>query len=198
MGRTTIPQSVRDAVFAKTGGACYYCGDFATDLDHILPYSYNQDNSEKNLVACCRICNSIAHNRIFDTLHAKAVFIMERRKTRRWQRKLARMVKVIITVNKKHIAPESIPPNAIWEPKLQPKKRKPPKPLRRSARIIKEPRKYTPRTNQEALQAAPQAGRVKQHGPKVMSRPTVHWYTLPDGGRVTAGIGSRVTVFDDD
>lgn len=81
---------------AKTGGACFYCGYAATDLDHIVPRSYVANDTEDNLVPSCGICNNIAGNQHFENLQAKKEYILEERASARWQRKLARMVVTII------------------------------------------------------------------------------------------------------
>ena len=58
---------------------CIYCGGDATEVDHIIPYSYSQNNDEKNLVPACRVCNAIAYNQIFDSLAQKIQYVLRRR-----------------------------------------------------------------------------------------------------------------------
>ncbi len=75
-GRPNISQSIRDKVFAETGGICYYCGWIAQSVDHIIPYSYGGTDELYNLVACCLLCNHIANNRIFDDIEAKRDYLL--------------------------------------------------------------------------------------------------------------------------
>ena len=63
-------------VMGRHGGACVYCGERATCLDHINPLSYTGDNSEDNLVASCQLCNAIAGSLVFDTFEAKREYVV--------------------------------------------------------------------------------------------------------------------------
>lgn len=58
-GRETIPKSLRDAVYARDGKACVYCGcsDGPFHLDHVFPVSAGGQNDLDNLVVACRPCN---------------------------------------------------------------------------------------------------------------------------------------------
>lgn len=54
---------IRDTVWAKSGGACWYCGDdlkpFSTfSIDHVTPVAAGGSNHIDNLVPCCKRCNS--------------------------------------------------------------------------------------------------------------------------------------------
>jgi 5-methylcytosine-specific restriction endonuclease McrA len=42
---------------------CRGCGNPATSLDHLMPYSRGGENAPRNLVACCTNCNSKKHAR---------------------------------------------------------------------------------------------------------------------------------------
>ncbi len=42
---------------------CAYCGRKADTVDHILPKMRGGDESDKNLVACCKRCNMVKNNR---------------------------------------------------------------------------------------------------------------------------------------
>lgn len=68
--RLSIPKSVRDAVIARDGACCSYCGkkaglrsametraDGYIHLDHVIPLSQGGLSDESNLVAACRKCN---------------------------------------------------------------------------------------------------------------------------------------------
>lgn len=57
--RATIPDHVRQAVFARDGGVCLRCrSDSGLTLDHIFPHSIGGDDSTKNLRTLCGSCNS--------------------------------------------------------------------------------------------------------------------------------------------
>lgn len=64
------------------GSLCYYCCSPATTIDHIIPYSYNQDNRISNLVPACVKCNLTATNLIFPSLSEKSDYIMKHRKSK--------------------------------------------------------------------------------------------------------------------
>jgi 5-methylcytosine-specific restriction endonuclease McrA len=68
--RLNFPRSLRDAVIARCGGACVYCGrregslgpmetkpDGFMHLDHVIPLTRGGADDESNLVAACRKCN---------------------------------------------------------------------------------------------------------------------------------------------
>ena len=61
---------------------CAYCGEYADTKDHIIPYSFNHSGKRRadmgdsdNLVPCCRECNSIASNLVFDDFYKKKDYI---------------------------------------------------------------------------------------------------------------------------
>ena len=80
-----------------TGGACYYCGFAAEDIEHVIPYAYSADNSLDNLVPSCSICNSIAGSQVFASLQSKKDYILTERNSVHWKRKLGRMVRTVVT-----------------------------------------------------------------------------------------------------
>ena len=50
---------VRLQVLARDGHTCFYCGDDATTVDHVIPIAKGGDPiAQDNLVAACRRCNS--------------------------------------------------------------------------------------------------------------------------------------------
>jgi len=50
---------VRLQVLARDGYVCYYCGQDATTVDHVIPIAKGGDPiSHDNMVAACRRCNS--------------------------------------------------------------------------------------------------------------------------------------------
>ncbi len=55
-------RELRQAIHAREGGVCFYCLR-RTDqemqcLDHVIPRAQLGPNSYRNLVSCCRECNS--------------------------------------------------------------------------------------------------------------------------------------------
>ena len=55
-------RALRRAVHAREGGVCFYClrriGSEMQCLDHVIPRAQLGLNSYRNLVSCCRECNS--------------------------------------------------------------------------------------------------------------------------------------------
>ena len=65
---------------AMHGSLCYYCGEeVATTIDHVVPYSHDQDNSIENLVPACALCNVLAGDKIFEYVEEKRQYILTRR-----------------------------------------------------------------------------------------------------------------------
>jgi len=67
-GMNWIRQEKRLAIYLRDGCACMYCGSTVEDgaiitLDHIKPHINGGSNSERNLVTCCKKCNSSRGNR---------------------------------------------------------------------------------------------------------------------------------------
>jgi hypothetical protein len=54
--------ALRHAIHAREAGRCFYCLRFLTPqmkcLDHVVPLAHSGSNSYRNLVSCCRDCNS--------------------------------------------------------------------------------------------------------------------------------------------
>jgi 5-methylcytosine-specific restriction endonuclease McrA len=49
---------IRRHVFAKKGHACYWCGAYATAVDHLQPAALGGSHTMDNLVPACIRCNS--------------------------------------------------------------------------------------------------------------------------------------------
>ena len=77
-----INRSLRERILERDAFMCIYCGDDATGVDHIVPRSWAHNDRDDNLVACCSLCNSLASNKMFDTLQAKATYIRAARRRR--------------------------------------------------------------------------------------------------------------------
>lgn len=62
------------------GYLCFYCRkSIATTIDHVVPYSWDEDNSIENLVPACALCNSIAGDKIFESVEHKRQYVLNRK-----------------------------------------------------------------------------------------------------------------------
>lgn len=73
--RIPLSTPAKHRILKRDWCICRYCGSFATQVDHIVPYAFSQDNSDSNLVAACVWCNSHASSFVFDTLDAKRTYL---------------------------------------------------------------------------------------------------------------------------
>jgi 5-methylcytosine-specific restriction endonuclease McrA len=78
----------------KQEGKCLYCeldldgyvfrngraSRITIHWDHVVPYSYSQDNGASNFVAACHVCNGIKHDLIFQTLEEARAYVHLKRK----------------------------------------------------------------------------------------------------------------------
>ena len=55
-------KNLREFIFSKTKGRCSYCGEKATEIDHIVPRAKGGTNSTYNLTPACRSCNEKKSN----------------------------------------------------------------------------------------------------------------------------------------
>ena len=55
-------KNLREFIFSKTKGRCSYCGEKATEIDHIIARSDGGTNSTFNLTPACRSCNEKKSN----------------------------------------------------------------------------------------------------------------------------------------
>jgi 5-methylcytosine-specific restriction endonuclease McrA len=53
-------RALRKVILQRDGYICYYCGQGADTVDHIMPVSHHPDMamSAENLVSACKPCNS--------------------------------------------------------------------------------------------------------------------------------------------
>ena len=49
---------LRQVVFNTHGRYCIYCGNPATEIDHVIPASKGGTDTLENLVPACKRCNS--------------------------------------------------------------------------------------------------------------------------------------------
>lgn len=71
------------------GPMCYYCGEFATVIDHVIPVAAGGTNDFTNLLPCCALCNLIALDREFKDAEEKGDYIRQQR------RKMKKMTRAI-------------------------------------------------------------------------------------------------------
>lgn len=74
-----IPAPLRAMIMERSEGICFYCGNVAQSIDHIIPWSQGGSHHPLNLVAACTPCNSIAGERLFRDITDKMEYIDERR-----------------------------------------------------------------------------------------------------------------------
>ena len=83
-----LTQHQREDVIRRDGGMCYYCGEIAEVVDHIIPWSWNHSDDDGNLVASCAICNLIAGDKVFESLEHKRKYVLGRRDKRKWRHRI--------------------------------------------------------------------------------------------------------------
>ena len=64
----------RNAILARDGFICHYCGGDADQVDHVIPISHAPDLvvNYENAVACCKRCNVSKGNRSEGVFLARA------------------------------------------------------------------------------------------------------------------------------
>jgi hypothetical protein len=85
--RIPMSEKLREEILERDAFMCAYCDQWADSIDHIIPYSYCQNNDKDNLVACCMDCNLIANDKIFESLSAKRGYIRNKRGLHKWRMK---------------------------------------------------------------------------------------------------------------
>jgi 5-methylcytosine-specific restriction endonuclease McrA len=64
-GSTYHWRKIRAKILHRDQYCCYYCGQDATTVDHLLPRSKGGNDSMDNLVAACTKCNYAKGGRFF-------------------------------------------------------------------------------------------------------------------------------------
>lgn len=72
-----MPQ--RNSRKAPEGIPCGYCfSNWATSWDHLVPFSYRDDQSWENLYPSCKRCNCILGSKMFNTIAEKREYVRTR------------------------------------------------------------------------------------------------------------------------
>lgn len=87
-------------ILERDGYVCAYCLGDASEVDHIIPWSWGHDDTEDNLVSCCRDCNAIAYDKVFQSLQEKYTYINTVRQSNKWQKKFKSRVSICIRCKK--------------------------------------------------------------------------------------------------
>ena len=64
-GSTSLWRKIRAKVLLRDQNTCFYCGQDATTVDHILPRKSGGLDTMDNLVAACTRCNYAKGGRFF-------------------------------------------------------------------------------------------------------------------------------------
>lgn len=71
-------------LFAIQGNICMYCdcdlAELEYHIDHIVPLAVGGSNNISNLCIACKRCNLLASSFVFNSLFAKRVFLLKRKK----------------------------------------------------------------------------------------------------------------------
>lgn len=75
--------NVREKIFNKTSGFCYFCGSEILksnfQIDHFLPKSKGGGNNIENLFPVCKLCNNSKNNNDIEFWRKKVAYILEGR-----------------------------------------------------------------------------------------------------------------------
>jgi len=57
-------KKLREQILIRDGYTCYYCGQEANTVDHIIPISKGGISNDENMIAACNRCNSGKRDRM--------------------------------------------------------------------------------------------------------------------------------------
>lgn len=80
MGKWVPGDRIDPRLYPKTpkDTLCGYCQRrTATGYDHVVPYSYGGPTKPDNLFPCCRRCNSILGNKLFNSIEEKRIYVKQ-------------------------------------------------------------------------------------------------------------------------
>lgn len=86
---TKFYSSLAEKIFERDGGKCIYCGDYAGEIDHVIPACDGGPNIRSNGVSCCKRCNHIKRRRgECERFLSRAIFwLMEKGEDIEWMDK---------------------------------------------------------------------------------------------------------------
>lgn len=87
--RKRLSPSKKAQALKAQSGACFYCERqigshvmkngrpvaLQLEWDHLVPYSYSQDNTDYNYVAACHMCNGWKTDMVFQTVDEAKVYL---------------------------------------------------------------------------------------------------------------------------
>jgi 5-methylcytosine-specific restriction endonuclease McrA len=59
-------EKIRPRILRRDDFTCFYCGQYATTVDHVIPRRLQGTDHDDNLVAACRKCNFSKGGRFFE------------------------------------------------------------------------------------------------------------------------------------
>ena len=94
--RRLIPESLKKLILEDQEYCCYYClvpfsfeverhGKLIKrkiEFDHLVPFSYLNNNDKENLVASCDICNKLKYSMCFQTTDEARIYLQEKRESK--------------------------------------------------------------------------------------------------------------------
>jgi HNH endonuclease len=92
--RHSLSKKQKDEILKLQNDCCYYCEHrlgsqvmrknkslfLQTHFDHVIPFSYSQNNEIRNMVAACHVCNAIKYSKIFDDIYQAREYLSIKRK----------------------------------------------------------------------------------------------------------------------
>jgi 5-methylcytosine-specific restriction endonuclease McrA len=84
---TPFWRALRARVLSRDQNRCRYCGDAATQADHVMPRAKGGADAMENLVACCATCNKTAAGNLFPSFSAKKAWVLANRPKPRQRKK---------------------------------------------------------------------------------------------------------------
>ena len=88
-----INSSLVKYIYERDDGMCIYCGNLATELDHVLPTKEGGMSIRSNLVCACRSCNQKKKNHLDDDFFwfTRAIFwLLQKGEDTSWMDKFQR------------------------------------------------------------------------------------------------------------
>ncbi len=78
---------LENKIFERDGGKCIYCGDYASEIDHVIPAIDGGLAISSNGVCVCRSCNTKKAHHLGDFLPRAIFWLMEKGEDIEWMDK---------------------------------------------------------------------------------------------------------------